>query len=52
MPIVLRSFSPNRISIQLKTKELSTLHCGYHDNIVTKAMRYVTNVYCPKEGLY
>ena len=40
------------ISIQLKTKELLTLCCGCHDNIVTKAIRYVTNVYCPEEVLY
>ena len=52
MLIVLRKITPNRISIQLKTKKLLTLHCGCHDNIVTKAMRYVTDVYSPKKALY
>ena len=46
MPIVI----PNRISIHLKAKELFTLHSGCHGNIVTKTIRYVTNVYCPKEA--
>ena len=50
MPIVLRKLYTNRISIQLKTKELLIHHCGCHGNIVTKAMRYVADAYCPKEA--
>ena len=36
MPIVLGSFTPNGILIQLKTKELLTHHRSCHANIVTK----------------
>ena len=32
-------------SIQLKTKELLTYHCGYHGNLVTIATRYVADAY-------
>ena len=35
-------------SIKLKKKELLTYHCGCHGNLVTIAMRFVSNVYCPK----
>ena len=35
----------NKISIQLKTKELLTNHYGCHGNKVARAKRYVTNVY-------
>ena len=52
MPIVLRKLYTRYNLIQLKTKELLTHHCGCQGNIVTKAMRYVTTVYCPKEDLY
>ena len=34
-------------TIQLKTNELLTYHCG-----VTMAMRYVADAYCPKEPPY
>ena len=37
-------------SIGLKTKELLTYYCGYHGNLVTIAMRYVADSYCPKES--
>ena len=37
-------------SIALKTKELLTHHCSCHGNLVTKAMRYVVDGYCPKEA--
>ena len=34
-------------SIELKTNELLTYHCGCHGNLVTIATRYVANAYCP-----
>ena len=40
---------PNMNSIQAKTKELATHHCGCHGNLVTIAARYVVDGYCPKE---
>ena len=33
-------------SIQAKTKELLTYHCGCHGNLVTIATRYVADAYC------
>ena len=36
-------------SIQLKTKELLTYHCGCHGNLVTIATRYVADAYRPIE---
>ena len=38
-------------SIQSKTKELLTYHCGCHSNQVTIATRYVADVYYSKEAL-
>ena len=29
-----------------------TYYCGCHDNLVTIAMRYVADAYCPKEPPY
>ena len=43
---------PNMNTIQPKTKELVTYYCGCHGNhgnLVTIAMRYVADAYCPKE---
>ena len=40
MPIVLRKLMLNVDSIQLKTKELLTFHCGCHGSLVTIATRY------------
>ena len=34
-------------SIQCKTKELLTYHCGGHGNLVTIAKRYVDDTYRP-----
>ena len=34
-------------SIQCKAKELLTYHRGCHGNLVTTAMRYVDDAYCP-----
>ena len=36
-------------SIQLKTKELLTNHCGCHGNLVIIATRYVADSYYLKE---
>ena len=33
-------------SIWLKAKELLTYHCHCHCNLVTIAMKYVTDAYC------
>ena len=54
MPIVLMKLfnTLNRISIQLKTKQLLSHHCGYHGNMVIKATRYITDVCCLMEALY
>ena len=41
---------PNMKSIQLKTKELLTYLCGYHDNPVAIATRYVAGAYYSKEA--
>ena len=38
---------PHMDSIGLKTKELLTYYCGCHGNLVTIAMRYVADAYCP-----
>ena len=43
---------PNMDTIQLKTKELLTYHCGCLGNLVTMANRYVADAYCPKEPPY
>ena len=43
---------PNMDSIQLKTKELFTYHCGRHGNLVTIAKRYVADAYRLKEPPY
>ena len=37
-------------SIGLKIKELFTLHCGCHGNLVTIAMRYVADAYHTKKA--
>ena len=42
---------PNMDSMQLQTKELVPYYCGCHGNLVTIAMRYVADAYCPKEPL-
>ena len=42
---------PSMTSIELKTKELFTEHCGCDGNQVTIATKYATDVYCPKEAL-
>ena len=39
-------------SIQLKTNELLTYYGGCHGNLVTIAMRFVADAYCPKEAPY
>ena len=39
-------------SIQHKTKELLTYHCGCHGNLVTIAMRYVIDASPPIEATY
>ena len=39
MPIILKKHHADLKSIQLKTKELLTCHCGYHGNLVTIATR-------------
>ena len=41
---------PNIKSVSLKRKELLTYHCGCHGNLVTIAVRYVADAYCPKEA--
>ena len=45
MPIFQRTSIPNMDSIQLKTKELLTYHCGCHGNLVTIVTRYVADAY-------
>ena len=43
---------PNMDTIQFKTMELLTYHCGCLGKLVTMAMRYVADAYCPKEPPY
>ena len=38
---------PHMDSIGYKTNELLTYYCGCHGNLVTIAMRYVADAYCP-----
>ena len=38
-------------SIRPKTKELMTYYCGCHGNLVTIAIRFVANVYCPIQNM-
>ena len=49
MPIVPKKL---HAKYELKTKELVTCYCGCHGNLVTIAMRYVADAYCPKEPPY
>ena len=39
------------VSIWLEKKDFLRYHFGYHDNLVTMAMRYVTNVCCLQKDL-
>ena len=50
MPIVPKNLPiPNMDSIRPKTKELMIYYCGCHGNLITIAMRYMADAYCPKE---
>ena len=37
-------------SIHLKTNDSLGYHCSCHGNLVAVAMKYATDVYCPKEA--
>ena len=39
------------VFISLKKKGILNYDFGYYDNLVTIAMRYVADAYCPKEAL-
>ena len=43
---------PNMDSVQFKINELLMLYSGCHGNLVTQAMRYEADAYCPKEIPY
>ena len=49
MPLIPKKLHTKFELIQLKTKELLRFHFGCHGNSVTIALRYVADVYCPKE---
>ena len=52
MPISQGTSILNMDSILLKINELLMFYSGCHGNRVTIAMRYVADVYCPKEPPY
>ena len=41
---------PNMNSRYLETKDLLRNHCSCHGNLVSVAVKYAADAYCPKEA--